>query len=191
MIQMEPALAPEHEPTSTSLGTSTELSELLRHLEATCLQAIHGDGYDAYLAALSETIPKLSRYKLYGLATVISHGIQEVCDRNYQENRTKSGGVYVLEFDKAHVKIGMTTDFATRAKMLATQSATTANRWAFIPTQRYREVEKMMHSNFAEQRIKGEFFSATFEAAVEHLRALADGEYLQTGVVVGGKLHEA
>jgi hypothetical protein len=82
-------------------------------------------------------------------------------------------GVYVVEYSSSMVKIGKTTDFASRLKSLSTMSPKPPIRTHFQPVAAHSFVEREMHRLYSGNRSHGEFFSVLFEDAVAELQEMA------------------
>ena len=95
------------------------------------------------------------------------------------EWRTPVKGVYAILFTDGIVKIGKTTNFSLRFKMLSNQSTSGVSASQFFPCEHHSKAEAIAHAEFAHCRVKNEFFKADFE---DVLALLADLTEINTTV---------
>lgn len=91
-------------------------------------------------------------------------------------------GVYAIEFEGGVVKIGRTSHFSKRLKTLSNQSTLAITGSRFFKCVRSSTVESMAHRNFAEMRLKNEFFNVPLAVACDFLNFAADIDLPETAV---------
>ena len=86
--------------------------------------------------------------------------------------------VYVFRLGNDTTKIGVTADLVDRARGVERSSGSKVVRIHnsdFVDRELALKLEKSLHNKFSSQRLEGEFFSVTFEAACRELeRCLAE-----------------
>lgn len=106
---------------------------------------------------------------------MLEHALRKMEEIFVEANpKAKTEGVYAILFSEGHVKIGRTTNYASRKNQLSLQSAGKILDDRFFPCQRSSTVEAQAHRNFSAYRIKNEFFDVSFESACDFLRACTE-----------------
>jgi Meiotically Up-regulated Gene 113 (MUG113) protein len=91
----------------------------------------------------------------------------------YEDFVGKTGTLYVVGCGDAHHKIGMSTNFSRRFEMLSSGTPFELKRVATrtVPLAGLAYAEAWMLAQFADRRIKGEWFAITAREALEKLPA--------------------
>lgn len=87
-----------------------------------------------------------------------------------RESSKNLGNVYVIEFDDSSVKIGMSTTPEQRIKSIVGGNQSKKLRDWISPTiDNFQKLEHKAHNHFSIFRLGGEFFSVSFDDAVNWL----------------------
>lgn len=107
-----------------------------------------------------------------GISTILFCNADKIFEEIKEENKVEQR-IYIAEFSDATVKIGISINPDRRVHCLATQKGAFLKRYAFSECdKRASKIEKMMHENFKESRINGEYFSISFEDAISKLKEI-------------------
>lgn len=135
-------------------GTRAEAEELARDMTARVMHALAGVAEEDRPAA------------------------KQSINRSNDEHWFASG-VYILGPIEGPVKIGRAKDPTARLNALQTGSAERRHLWAFVRLPRVAgiELERRMHEELRDRRVRGEWFNITAFEAMRELFHIAEGLY--------------
>ena len=106
----------------------------------------------------------------YALSSVLESAKDLVKPENEETDTTGWKSVYVMLFDDKSVKIGISQDVRKRAYTLKSSSGKDIVNYIYSPLcSNPEEVESILHHEFEDRRIQGEWFSVDFEEAKDRM----------------------